>query len=322
MSEYYNIIEEIKVDIESFISPAVWLNNNSTLGNFFASVKKIEYKIDRLRSSIEQNIQNSIPLINFLENNLTLQSFLYIECPYIVHDIQQIQEQLPRINDITLDFNNEAMWTKPRCQLLKNWLSRGDVYEAMENDFRSKRTTFRENITFIAKLIDDHVECNGLIAPHINDQVIKKELIDFSFVNNSILKERLRKDYIEIKKSLQNDNWKAAVILCGSSIEALLYDCLSHFEKEIESYIPSGRKIDELKLEQLINIARRCGFITIGVERFGHSLRDYRNLVHSIKELKRDYKIEGPEARACVEVLNMVIRDIKKKINSAANNDI
>lgn len=316
MSEYHDIIEEIRIDLENFISPAVWLNNNSTLGNFFTLVKKIEYKIDRLKSSIEQNIQNSTPLINFLESNLTLQSFLYIECPYIVHDIQQIQEQLPRVDDITLDFSNEGMWTKPRCQLLKNWVLRGNVYEAIENDFRSKRTTFRENITFLAKLIDDHVERYGLVAPHINDQVIRKELIDFSFVNNSILKERLKKDYIEIEKSLQNGNWKAAIILCGSSIEALLYDCLLRFEKDIKSLIPVSKKLEELKLGQLIGIARRAGFIAIGVESFSHSLRDYRNLIHPVKELKGDYKIDGPEARACLEVLNMVIRDIQKKHGS------
>ena len=310
MSEYHDIIEEIKVDLENFISPAVWLNNNSTLGNFFASIKKIEYKMDRLKTCIEQHVQNSTPLVNFLDSNLTLQTFLYIDCPYIVHDIQQIQEQLPRIDDRTLDFSNETMWTKPRCQLLKKWLSRGDVYEAISSDFKNKWAVSKKNLTVLSKLIDEHIEHHGLIGSSINKRDIVFESHDFSGVKNSALKKILERDYSDIQKCIVNGCWKAAIILCGSSIEALFYDCLVQCEHHIESLIPTGKKLDDLTLEQLISIATYAGFITIGVERFSHSLRDYRNLIHPVKELKGDYKIEGPEANICFGVLNMVIRDI------------
>ena len=51
-------------------------------------------------------------------------------------------------------------------------------------------------------------------------------------------------------------------------------------------------------------------FIGRGAEKLSHSVRQYRNLIHLIRERKDGLMIDAHEARIAIGVLHMIDRDL------------
>ena len=138
--------------------------------------------------------------------------------------------------------------------------------------------------------------------------------LKFSFIKHELrIRHFLKRDYQDIQKCFGAECWKAVVILCGGCLEAILYDVLKQSEAQAVQSNKHGRgTLKEWTLENHIEVATDLGLITKGVGSFSHSLRDYRNLVHPLKEIRGDYKIQREEANASFESLKMAIRDLEE----------
>lgn len=138
--------------------------------------------------------------------------------------------------------------------------------------------------------------------------------LEFSFIKyEPRIRHLLKRDYQDIQKCLEAECWKAAVILCGGCLEAILYDVLKQSEaRALKTKKRRKSAIEKWRLKNYIEVAADLGLITRGVGSFSHSLRDYRNLVHPLKEVQGNYKIQREEATASFESLKMAIRDLEE----------
>jgi len=181
-------------------------------------------------------------------------------------------------------------------------------------DYRSSR---KDNIINRIKLLQ---EDNKVIDSDIYKQPIEEkiELPTFDFIKIEKLKQVLKRDYNEIIESINNECWKSAIILSGSSVEAILFDLLKQNEVEAmkASSAPKHKgkvlPIEEWRLNSLIDTSWSLKLITKSVIALSHSAKEFRNLVHPIEEIKGNYKLEKEEAENAFIILKTLIRDLKK----------
>jgi hypothetical protein len=134
---------------------------------------------------------------------------------------------------------------------------------------------------------------------------------DFTFIKNVELRQILERDYIEVQKALISQSWKSAIILAGSSLEAILLDLLTQKETQARSAKKAkAGSIDRWDLVDLINVAVELQLISDGASRLSDPVRQYRNLVHPGNEIRQRLKIGKEEATIAFNILELVCRDL------------
>jgi hypothetical protein len=145
------------------------------------------------------------------------------------------------------------------------------------------------------------------------------ELKEFSFVKNSALREIIERDYQELQQAYVAKCWKSVIILAGGAVEAILTDLLLQRDDNAKASTKAPRnkegKVLDLPnwgLVHLILVSVDLKLVTPGVERLSHPIREYRDLVHPMVEIKTSLHVGAEEARIGVEVVSMVHRDLSK----------
>lgn len=100
----------------------------------------------------------------------------------------------------------------------------------------------------------------------------------FDFISDSETKERLASDLKELHECMENELWKAAVVLIGAMIEALLY----HYISQVPSIRDSIERYEHrnIGLNYLLQWSREHDIIDENLFRLSEPIRDYRNLIH------------------------------------------
>lgn len=137
---------------------------------------------------------------------------------------------------------------------------------------------------------------------------------EFSFVRNAELRSILERDYAEIQRAFVASCWKSVIILSGGAIEAILVDRLQSDpgRATASNKAPKDADISKWNLNDLVNVAVDLDYVSAGVEKLSHSVRDYRNLVHPGNEIRKKLRFDSEEARIALEVLHIVWRDLSK----------
>lgn len=182
------------------------------------------------------------------------------------------------------------------------------------------RTKQKDSI--IKKVALLNLETKNLDQKAPNKAVDKlDEIPTFDFVINEKLRPLLIRDYKEIVSCKENDCWKSVVILCGSSIEAILYDIIKQNESKAKSLSSAPNRkgktlpLEEWKLDSLITVACGLGLISKGLTALNHSAKEFRNLIHPREEMKGNYKLQKEEAENALIVLKTLIRDVTEGNN-------
>jgi hypothetical protein len=140
----------------------------------------------------------------------------------------------------------------------------------------------------------------------------------FDFIKNKELVRILMRDYMEIVKCIKSGCWKSAIILCGSDIEAILYDLLKQNEpsalssKSAPKFKGNVLPLEEWKLNSLINNASELTLVSKGIEGLTHTAREFRNLIHPLKEINEGYRLEKEEGENALTTLRILIRDLNR----------
>lgn len=142
-----------------------------------------------------------------------------------------------------------------------------------------------------------------------------KSVIDISFVKEVKLIPLLERDWDYIQKCRETECWKAVIILCGSFLEAVLYDVLKQKEPQVmqtQTAIKIKKPLEACTLENYIDMSHDLNILTKGTHNFSHGLRDYRNLIHPQKEIAENYSVGESVANASFESLKVALEDIEK----------
>ena len=142
---------------------------------------------------------------------------------------------------------------------------------------------------------------------------------DFSFISNPDLCRIIERDYGEVPTCLDAPAYKAATVMCGSVMEALLLDALLRTEAKAKQSQNAprekgGKVVEDLgrwSLNSMIEVAVDLDMIpksTLGLT--SHALREYRNLIHPAVEIREGIAAEREEAKAAKAALDLIIKQL------------
>ena len=149
---------------------------------------------------------------------------------------------------------------------------------------------------------------------------------DLLFIADPQVRDSMRQEIGAANSALQNAEWKAATVLGGAAIEALLHWKLSTPQTAAadvttakKNAISSGRlqtppraDLDQWNLIDFIAVARELGVIEEKTFKQANSARDYRNFIHPGYAARQKQVCDRAAALAVLSGLEHVIRDLSR----------
>ncbi len=134
------------------------------------------------------------------------------------------------------------------------------------------------------------------------------------FIKDNDLKESIRADVGAAHRSLKNSEWKAATVLAGASIEALLHWKLGEFTKaqrEATARAPvvrgAKKDLNDFVLHDCIVVAKDLGVLNANATTAAMLAKDFRNLIHPGKVARTKERCSRSTAYSAIGALEAVI---------------
>ena len=157
------------------------------------------------------------------------------------------------------------------------------------------------------------------------DEGILKSTSDLAFISVQELRDSLRADISSANQAFQNGEWKAATVLAGATIEALLLYALHSVQKADPSKISTsisslvsnktlnkspGNNLDKWSLHHLIEVAADLKLIKEETENQSRIARDFRNLIHPGVSVRKNIVCNRGTALSALAGLEHTINDL------------
>ncbi|MDR7867990.1 MAG: hypothetical protein RIN56_14425 [Sporomusaceae bacterium] len=130
----------------------------------------------------------------------------------------------------------------------------------------------------------------------------------FDFIGDESLRASLELDYLELQNCMREDTgaWKAAHVLAGSIIEAVLIDHL---------LMIGYTKADPLKmsLDKVIQACEEENIISERTVHLSHVIRSYRNLIHPGRVLRLKDTADAETAKVAGSLVHIVAQDVSSR---------
>jgi len=133
--------------------------------------------------------------------------------------------------------------------------------------------------------------------------------MQFEFISDDTFQMILERDYEEVQKCIETKSAKSVLVLSGSIVEALLSDYF------IEN-LPAGQTqatILATTLASLLDMAEAEAIITRSEKNLATVIKDYRNLIHPGREVRKNEQFDFETAQLAFQILNLLIRKIQRK---------
>lgn len=162
------------------------------------------------------------------------------------------------------------------------------------------------------------LECLGKCP----DEGIEPSTAKLSFISDPLLEESIRKDISVSNQALSNGEWKAATVLAGASVEALLLWAIkqqnSNDISTAVSALISSNKLhrntnptpDEWGLHQLIEVAEAIGLIKSTTANQAKLAKDFRNLIHPGRSIRIGQVCHRGTAYSAIAAIEHVVSDL------------
>lgn len=131
--------------------------------------------------------------------------------------------------------------------------------------------------------------------------------MNFDFISDKNFRELLIRDYQELKNCIENKSIKSVLVLSGSIIEAVLTEYFLQFPPNATT----ENQILNSTLTNLIDWAANEGVISEKVKNLAGVVKDYRNLIHPGREIRKGEKFDYDTAKISESVLNIVVDSVK-----------
>lgn len=130
------------------------------------------------------------------------------------------------------------------------------------------------------------------------------------FLADEKLEKICKRDLNELGQSLSSECWKAALLLCGSILEAVLLDVVGRRSDLAAPYRKKWSFPDDASLGDLIAIAGDFDLLSTTAKGLAGTITEHRDLIHPRAEARGGMKVDKTTARALAHVLDIVTRDL------------
>jgi len=160
------------------------------------------------------------------------------------------------------------------------------------------------------------------------DEFPSKDTAEMRFIEDNDLRANLEIDISATNQALSNGEWKAATVLAGSVIEALLLWGLKQHDQEkvrkaVETLLHEvilnkdpGINLDVWNLHSFIEVADKLKIIGKDTAKQAMLAKEYRNLIHPGREQRLGQRCDRGTALSAVAAVEFVIKDLSSKFSS------
>lgn len=147
--------------------------------------------------------------------------------------------------------------------------------------------------------------------------------VEMNFIQDQELRENLRKDISATNAALSNGEWKAATVLAGSIVEALLLWGLQQRPKDVSAAVTEllanqtikrnpGTTLQEWTLPSYIEVAAHLNVISSNTAAQARLAKDFRNLIHPGRAERLGQTCNRGTALSAVAAVEHVIQDLAR----------
>lgn len=126
----------------------------------------------------------------------------------------------------------------------------------------------------------------------------------------------------EIERCYSSEAYLSVIIIAGSTLEGILLGLANqyprHFNTAKSSPKDKSGKVYELSkwsLSAFIDVAYELGLVQHDIQRFSHTLRDFRNYIHPHQQMSVGFNPREDTAKICLHVLKAAIQEIGENIS-------
>jgi hypothetical protein len=141
---------------------------------------------------------------------------------------------------------------------------------------------------------------------------------ELSFIADGDLRDEIRRDLGAAHRAFANSEWKAATVLAGAAIEALLLWKLQEPPLDVATVFAAaktlavGRRrtdLNEWGLDEYIAMAEHFGVIRNDTPAATRLAQNFRNLIHPGRAIRKNQTCDRATALSALAALDHVIRD-------------
>ena len=157
------------------------------------------------------------------------------------------------------------------------------------------------------------------------DEAVSDEDVDLAFVDDQEFRRSLSADAAAAHRSLGHGEWRAATVLAGSVVEALLLVAIRSRADDAQIRAvtdglmraqtlnrPLNPDILRWDLSELLAVAHALGIVNIDTSAIGQSAREYRNLIHPGRELRTRQRCTKGTAHVAIGMMERTIEDLRR----------
>jgi hypothetical protein len=136
---------------------------------------------------------------------------------------------------------------------------------------------------------------------------------ELPFFSDKRMREALHREISDVAQSIADREWKAATVLGGATLEAILFWSIQGMQTELAAMPDKPKEpIAEWELRRFIDVARKLGLIEENTKKLAHLARDARNLVHSGAVLRERRDCDKASSHTVAAAIEAVVRDISE----------
>lgn len=131
------------------------------------------------------------------------------------------------------------------------------------------------------------------------------------------LRKVLLRDVSDAVRCYAHGLWKPCVVLCGGVMEGILTALLETRPRGqlggTYAQVGKGEKLKALRdytLGDKLDVAKELGLFTKGSASYGHGVRNYRNYVHPVAELRTGHPLGRSDARIALEFVLKILDEV------------
>jgi len=163
-------------------------------------------------------------------------------------------------------------------------------------------------------------------TPQIDENIfLNQEFVEINLRTvklDSMITNALEYRLSEIEKCFSSKAPLSVIFLAGSTLEGILLGLATNYPKQFNTCSATPKNAEgkvkqfyEWSLSNFIDVAKEVGLIERDVQKFSHTLRDFRNYIHPFQQVSTGFNPSMHTAKICLQVLKAAIHQISENIN-------